>query len=59
MKIFKTILKLIFCPIWLIVEHNPNDYIVRDKYGFVKYILISLFVASVFVLVYYVWGELL
>ncbi len=59
MIILKTILKLIFCPIWLLVEHNPNDLVVRDKYGIIKYILLGLFVAGVIVLVYYVWGELL
>ncbi len=59
MNFLKTILKLIFCPIWLLVEQNPNDLVVRDKYGIIKYLLIILFVAGVIVLVYYVWGELL
>ncbi len=59
MKILKTVLLALFCPILIFFDHNPNEAIVHEKTGAVKYLLALLFVGIVFVLVYYVWGELL
>ena len=55
----KSFLKALFCPLWLLFEHNPNETITNEKTGVVKYIFAVVFVAIVIVLVYFVWGELL
>lgn len=55
----KTLLKLLFCPIWVLYEHNFHEKLIDSKNVILHTVFIALFVVILFVLVYYVWGELL
>lgn len=55
----KTFLKILFSPIWFLFEHNAHEKIVEEKTGAIKYVIVTIAVAIVIILVYFVWGELL
>ena len=55
----KAFLKLLFSPIWFLFEHNAHEKVVEEKTGAIKYVIVTIVVAIVIILVYFVWGELL